>query len=120
VPDRLRERIFEKLFEVAEIARFTPEQMQSYEDSLKYYRDIKNSLDTAREEGFLEGEQKGIQKGLIEGEQKGIQKGREEGLKEGELKSKIEIARKMLLQNMDVHIIATVIGLSHEQIEQLR
>jgi predicted transposase/invertase (TIGR01784 family) len=92
VPDRLRERIFEKLFEVAEIARFTPEQMQSYEDSLKYYRDIKNSLDTAREEGFLE----------------------------GELKSKIEIARKMLLQNMDVHIIATVTGLSHEQIEQLR
>jgi predicted transposase/invertase (TIGR01784 family) len=85
---------------VAEIARFTPEQMQSYEDSLKYYRDIKNSLDTAREEGFLEGEQK--------------------GLKEGELKSKIEIAKKMLLQNVDVHIIATVTGLSHEQIEQLR
>jgi predicted transposase/invertase (TIGR01784 family) len=93
---------------VAEIARFTPEQMQSYEDSLKYYRDIKNSLDTAREEGFLEGEQKGIQKG------------REEGLKEGELKSKIEIARKMLLQNMDINTIASVTGLSHEQIEQLR
>jgi predicted transposase/invertase (TIGR01784 family) len=104
VPDRLRERIFEKLFEVAEIARFTPEQMQSYEDSLKYYRDIKNSLDTAREEGFLEGEQKG----------------REEGLKEGELKSKIEIARKMLLQNMDIAFIASVTGLSTEQIEQLR
>jgi predicted transposase/invertase (TIGR01784 family) len=108
VPDRLRERIFEKLFEVAEIARFTPEQMQSYEDSLKYYRDIKNSLDTAREEGFLEGEQKGIQKG------------REEGLQEGELKSKIEIARKMLLQNMDIAFIASVTGLSTEQIEQLR
>lgn len=51
VPDKLRERVFEKLFEVAEISRFTREQILSYEDSLKYYRDLKNSLDTAREEG---------------------------------------------------------------------
>jgi predicted transposase/invertase (TIGR01784 family) len=28
--------------------------VNSYEDSLKYYRDIKNSLDTAREEGKIE------------------------------------------------------------------
>ena len=116
IPDRFRERIFEKLFEVAEIAKFTPEQMQSYEDSLKYYRDIKNSLDTARQEGFLEGEQAGIKKGLMEGEQLGIQK----GLMKGELKSKLEIAKKMLLQNMDIAFIASVTGLSPEQIEQLR
>jgi len=51
VPDKLRERVFEKLFETAEIAKFTPDQVRSYEDSLKYYRDLKNSLDTAREEG---------------------------------------------------------------------
>ncbi len=55
IPDALREQIFEKLFETAEIAKFTPEQMLSYEDSLKYYRDLKNSLDTAREEGKEEG-----------------------------------------------------------------
>ena len=51
VPDKLRERVFEKLFETAEIAKFTPDQIRSYEDSLKYYRDLKNSLDTARQEG---------------------------------------------------------------------
>jgi predicted transposase/invertase (TIGR01784 family) len=51
VPDSLRERVFEKLFEVAEISRFTREQIISYEDSLKYYRDLKNSLDMARDEG---------------------------------------------------------------------
>lgn len=50
VPDRLRERVFEKLFETAEIAKFTPEEIRSYEDSLKYYRDLKNSLDTAKQE----------------------------------------------------------------------
>ncbi len=54
VPDKLRERIFEKLFETAEIARFTPDQIRSYEDSLKYYRDMKNSLDTARDEKAIE------------------------------------------------------------------
>jgi len=54
VPDKLRERIFEKLFETAEIAKFTPDQIRSYEDSLKYYRDLKNSLDTAKEEKAIE------------------------------------------------------------------
>jgi len=54
VPDKLRERIFEKLFETAEIAKFTADQVRSYEDSLKYYRDLKNSLDTAKEEGKIE------------------------------------------------------------------
>ena len=58
VPDKLRERVFEKLFETAEIARFTPDQIRSYEDSLKYYRDLKNSLDTAKEEGW---EERGIE-----------------------------------------------------------
>jgi predicted transposase/invertase (TIGR01784 family) len=55
VPDKLREKIFEKLFEAAEIAGFTKDQYLSYEDSLKYYRDLKNSLDTARDEGKIEG-----------------------------------------------------------------
>jgi predicted transposase/invertase (TIGR01784 family) len=54
VPEKLREQIFDKLFETAEIAKFTNEQVISYEDSLKYYRDLKNSLDTAKEEGKIE------------------------------------------------------------------
>lgn len=48
LPDKLKEEIFEKLFEVAEISKFTKEEYISYEDSLKYYRDLKNSLDTAK------------------------------------------------------------------------
>jgi predicted transposase/invertase (TIGR01784 family) len=54
VPEKLKEQVFERLFEVAEVAKFTREQLQLYENSLKYYRDIKNSLDTAREEGIKE------------------------------------------------------------------
>jgi hypothetical protein len=55
---------FKKLFEAAEIAKFTPEQVRSYENSLKYYRDLKNSLDTAKEEGISEGIERGIEKGI--------------------------------------------------------
>ena len=54
IPDTLREQIFEKLFEAAEIAKFTHEQVLSYEDSLKYYRDLKNSIDTAKDEKAIE------------------------------------------------------------------
>ena len=55
VPDKLRENIFLQLFKTAEIAKFTPEEHKNYENSLKYYRDLKNSIDTAREEGKIEG-----------------------------------------------------------------
>ena len=50
-PKALKERIFTKLFEEAEIAKFSQQELREYEDSLKAYRDIKNSIDTAKEEG---------------------------------------------------------------------
>ena len=68
VPDKLRERIFEKLFQVAEIAKFTPEQIRSYENSLKYYRDINASLDTKYEEGIEKGIEKVAKKMIKENE----------------------------------------------------
>jgi len=51
IPEKFKDRIFRKLFAAAEIAKFTPEEARAYEDSLKVYRDLKNSIDTAREEG---------------------------------------------------------------------
>ena len=45
-PAALQERVFEKLFKQAEIARFSPEERQDYEESVKIYRDLKNSIDT--------------------------------------------------------------------------
>lgn len=66
VPEKLRGRIFERLFEIAEIAKFSHEEQSSYEDSLKYYRDLKNTLDTAREEGKIEGKIEMVKKGISE------------------------------------------------------
>ena len=39
---------FDRLFEEAEIAKFTPQEMREYETSKMAYRDIKNSVDTAK------------------------------------------------------------------------
>ncbi|MES2730509.1 MAG: Rpn family recombination-promoting nuclease/putative transposase [Bacteroidota bacterium] len=92
VPDKLRERIFEKLFETAEIAKFTPDQIQSYEDSLKYYRDLKNSLDTAKEEGKTE----------------------------GKIEREIEIAKALLKNGIDTDVISRSTGLTREQLDRLK
>ena len=57
-PAALQERIFTRLFEQAEIARYTPEERQDYEDSLKVYRDMKNVLDTAELKGAIKEKRK--------------------------------------------------------------
>jgi len=57
IPDKLREKIFEKIFEAAEIAKLSREEYEQYIISLNAYRDFKNSIDTARDEGRAEGEE---------------------------------------------------------------
>lgn len=59
-PRALQERIFTKLFEAAEIARFTREQYEAYEDSLKVYRDWQNTIATAKNKSHAEGRAEGI------------------------------------------------------------
>lgn len=49
-----KEKIFTKLFEQAEIARFSPEERRGYEDSVKAYRDINNAINTAKAEAKVE------------------------------------------------------------------
>ena len=91
IPDNLRESIFEKVFATAEIAKFTPKEARSYEDSLKYYRDLKNSLDTAEEEGFVKGIDKGIK----------------------------DVAKKLVELGMSISEISKATGLSEQEIKKL-
>ena len=53
-PKELCDKVFDRLFEEAEIAKFTPQEIREYEASKKAYRDIKNSIDTAKREGRIE------------------------------------------------------------------
>ena len=55
----------------AEIAKFTPQEMREYETSKMAYRDIKNSVDTAKREGIEIGMKQGMEKGMKQGMEKG-------------------------------------------------
>ena len=75
-----------------EIAKFTPQEMREYETSKMAYRDIKNSVDTAKREGIAEGKEK----------------------------RSLEIARKMLAKGIDEATVKEITGLSAEHILQLK
>jgi predicted transposase/invertase (TIGR01784 family) len=64
-PESLRENTFMQLFEIAEIANFSPIEQGAYEDSLKYYRDLNNVVDTSRQEGREEGRDEGATRVIV-------------------------------------------------------
>ena len=86
--------------------------MISFEASKMAYRDIKNSIDTAKREGKEEGLAEGMEKGLAEGMKKGMEKGMN--------KRSLEIARKMLANGMDAATVLEITGLSESQLQQLK
>jgi predicted transposase/invertase (TIGR01784 family) len=70
-PEKLQERVFKQLFEAAEIASYTKSEREAYEESLKHYRDIKNIVDTSREEGREEGREEESDVNIKNGIKKG-------------------------------------------------
>ena len=87
---------------------FTPQEQREYEASKMAYRDIKNSIDTAKREGKEEGLAEGMEKGLAEGMEKGMNQ------------RSLEIARKMLANGMDAATVMEITGLSESQLQQLK
>ena len=130
-PSSLREKIFTKLFDAAAIARFSPNELREYEDSLKAYRDIKNSLDTAKEEGRAEGREEGRAEGREEGRAEGREEGRKEGRAEGREEGRAEgreegraegiamVAKMMYAKGIDVDVIASMTGMTIDKIKAL-
>ncbi len=88
--------VFEKAFNLAEVANLTPEELSQYERSLKYQWDDYAKLTTA--------EQKGLIKGKIE----------------GKIEGKMEVAQALLRKGSDPAFVAEVTGLSIDQIQQLQ
>ena len=94
-PAALQERVFTRLFESAEIAKFSKEQYEEYEDSLKAYRDWLNTINTA------------------------VMKSRAEGRAEGKLEEKMDIARRLKNSGISFDVISVSTGLSEEEISSL-
>ncbi len=91
MPAELHEGVFSRLFQIAQIAKYSPEERGYYEHSLKEYRDYQNGQDTVREEGR----------------------------QEGELHAKQKAAQRMLAKGMDVETVAELVELSVEMVTEL-
>jgi predicted transposase/invertase (TIGR01784 family) len=102
-PPQLQERIFEKIFRVAEIAKMNKQEITEYEDSLKRYRDLYSALITAERKGEIRGERKGEKRGKIE----------------GKIEEKIEIAQRLLNKGMSIADVSEATGLSEKQVKEL-
>ena len=90
---------FDRLFEEGEIAKFTPQEMREYETSKMAYRDIKNSVDTAKREG--------------------IEIGMEKGRAEGKLEANTETAQRLLAMGLSAEQVAKATQLPLEIIKNL-
>lgn len=64
------------------------------------YRDIKNSIDTAKQEGLAEGMELGMEKGKNQ--------------------KALDIAMNMLADGVNINLIMKYSGLTQEQIEKLK
>ena len=118
-PSELRDAIFTRLFEQAEIAQYTPQERQDYEESLKNFRDWYSALKTAEKKGRAEGRAEGEAIGRAEGRAEGEAIGRAEGRAEGERTKAIDIARNLKSYGMPVEKIQAMTGLSEEEIKAL-
>ena len=77
--------------------------MREYETSKMAYRDIKNSVDTAKREGIAEGKEIGMK----------------EGMEKGMNQKALEIAKNMLAMGLSAEQVAKATQLSLEIIKNL-
>lgn len=134
-PRALQNRVFDRLFEAAEIAAFTPQRRSEYWESLKNYRDWNNVLNTnirkSRERGLKEGLKEGLRKGREEGLKEGLEKGmgkgmtqgleqgRKEGMEQGRMNERKENARNFKKLGIATEVISRATGLSREEVDAL-
>ncbi|OUP26399.1 hypothetical protein B5F25_20475, partial [Bacteroides sp. An19] len=90
-------------------------EYDSYEESLKIYRDWKNTIDTAK----IKSKEEGRKEGLKEGRKEGLKEGEKIGIEKGAKKKAIEMAQSLKAKGVAISIIAECSGLSEEEINSL-
>jgi hypothetical protein len=108
IPEKIKDKNFEKVFKIAEYQKLNTEERQAYEDSLKYYRDLKNSMDFAEETGFKKAEE--VLLPILEEAKKN----------ESEAKKQvIDLIKLLESANVSIELIMGKTGLSRDEIDKL-
>ena len=111
IPPEFSEPLFERLFLLAEIGNFTPDEMRQYYNSLENMGDYDNIIHTAQEEA----EKRGLEKGLARGRAEGLVEGRAEGRTEAQE----EMARKLKALGVDIDTIIEATGMDRDAVVNL-
>ena len=98
LPAILREEHFEHGFHLAETANFSPGERLSYQRSLMVYWDVKNVIDTAREEG------------REAGRKQAREESREQGREQGRELERTLIRQQLLARGIDPSVIEGILG----------
>ena len=118
------ESVLEELERLSELAAFSKEDRERYDESVKIYRDnlateqwaLEMGEKKGRQIGLEEGRQIGLEEGIQIGQKRGIQIGREEGMLDAARGMK---ARGMKTKGYPLEDIAQITGLSMEEIQKL-
>ena len=111
-PAALRDRIFSRLFDVAEYASLDNIDKQNYVKAMTTARDTHNQIEYAKKTGLEEGLVKGFEKGRAEGLEEGLEKGRED--------AKQLIAINFLKLGTPCEVVAKATGLSLEKVTKIK
>lgn len=102
IPLKFREKTFEKLFNLAEIASYGKVELSNYHDSLKAHNDLINSLSNSKEEGIEIGEKREREKNRLK-----------------EIERSKEQAKTLKEAGVEIEIIVKTTGLTNEEIKSL-
>jgi predicted transposase/invertase (TIGR01784 family) len=91
IPEMFNDAIFIQAFEKAEIAKYNADEMYDYQQSLKVFRDNKNTFDYAKETAF----------------------------DEGKIEERMKIAKALKQNGVPIGIIIKTTGLSESEIDEL-
>jgi predicted transposase/invertase (TIGR01784 family) len=103
IPTIFKDEVFTQAFAKAELAKFGQAELDSYESSLKVFRDNKATYDYAKQTAYDEGKAAGIADGKAEGKAEG----------------KIEIAKALKASGVPIDIIVSSTGLTISEINKL-
>jgi len=92
IPAIFEEEVFLKGFEIARIANYNEKEMAEYENSLKYYRDLKGVVDNSYEEG----------------------------LEEGKEVNQLAVIKNSLKEGLDIDLISRITGVPVEEIKRIK
>ena len=117
-PEGLVGKVFERLFEQAEIARMSKRDQQRYERALLDQWTMNSVMDfreqRGRKRGLAEGRKQGLveghEQGLAEGMERGHEQGLAEGMEQGRLAERRLLAERLRADGMDEAAIARLTG----------